>query len=127
MAETWQTWFAGALACATREEATAWLLAEIDRTMDDPKWVADCLAAEQLPTAETARQLIRRNLGYLAGYYDQATSQKVHDLFDADHPVFGGPDYWTRVTFEEALRKGRELGDRMRRGEALRRWGPDAR
>jgi len=29
------------------------------------------------------------NVGYLAGYYDRETAQKIWDWFGTEHPIFG--------------------------------------
>lgn len=89
-------WFESAMKCTTKEEADVWFASEVRKHVEeygqDPKEAAG---------------ILRSNLGYVAGYYDQATSQKVHDLFGADHPIFGGPSYWGTVTPEEALEAGK--------------------
>ncbi len=38
---------------------------------------------------ELAEALVRSNLGYYAGYYGEATRERVERLFGARHPVFG--------------------------------------
>lgn len=95
---TYREQFDNAMKCTNKEEAAIWLEKEIARYESDYG-----------KTREEASKVILSNLGYMAGYYDQATSKKVHDLFGANHPVFGGPDYWDRVTPEEAFEAGKKM------------------
>jgi hypothetical protein len=53
-------------------------------------------------TREEAEKTERANLGYYAGYYDDATAQRVLALFGAAHPIFGA----VRPTAEEAFAAG---------------------
>ena len=59
---------------------------------------------------EEARRRTLSNLGYCAGYYSTATADRVYDLFETEHPVFGkdhpAPD--------EALRRGYEMAQRTK-------------
>lgn len=96
-------WFDGVLQCQTRAEAEAWLEAEADRYTI--RWTQMYRGRDG---RERAKVDIRSNLGYMAGYYDQETAQKVHDLFGADHPIFGTPDYWTRLQPEGVFEMGEQ-------------------
>jgi hypothetical protein len=60
---------------------------------------------------EIAAANILSNIGYWTGYLDHATADKIMDLFDCEHPIFGR----THPTAEEALRIGMEYGERRRR------------
>jgi hypothetical protein len=51
---------------------------------------------------EKARDIILSNIGYYTGYLDNATADRVMELFDTEHPVFGK----THPTPEEAFRMG---------------------
>jgi hypothetical protein len=93
-------WFAEALKCETKEAAQEWFAAQVKQHVE---------LYGQAP--DEAECILRSNLGYMAGYYDQATSQKVYDLFGAAHPIFGGPGYWGTVTPDEALAAGKRLAD----------------
>lgn len=64
-------------------------------------------------TAEEARRITLINIGYYTGYMDHEIADKVMDLFETEHPVFGR----THPTPEEAFRLGRELGEQMKRRE----------
>lgn len=59
------------------------------------------------------RNVARQNLGYMAGYYDQETAQKVYEFFTCAHPIFGTEF----PTPEEAFEKGKEWGEAIKRGE----------
>jgi hypothetical protein len=56
-------------------------------------------------------EIARSNIGYLSGYYDHETGQRVRDFFDVDHPVFGrkAPDDPRAL-----LEMGKRMGGRMR-------------
>lgn len=51
---------------------------------------------------EQAIGVVRQNLGYYAGYYDEETNQRVQRLFRCSHPIFGT----TTPTPEEAFQAG---------------------
>jgi hypothetical protein len=74
-------WFDSALKCSTREEAQAWLDAELTS--------GRYLGAG----TDEAREIVLANLGYMAGYYGAETAKKIQDLFGAQHPLFG-KDYF---------------------------------
>jgi hypothetical protein len=95
---TYREQFDSAMKCGTKEEAQAWLAQEILRYQIDYQ-----------KDEATARKIIVSSLGYMAGYYDRATSERIHELFGAEHPVFGKPDYWERVTPEQAVEAGRMM------------------
>ncbi len=40
-------------------------------------------------TQKQAYDTVMTNVGYYAGYYDTETMQAVHQVFDAEHPIFG--------------------------------------
>lgn len=33
--------------------------------------------------------IAKANIGYLAGYVDRATAQRIYSLFETEHPIFG--------------------------------------
>lgn len=45
-----------------------------------------------------AEALVRNNLGYWAGYYDNETRARVEKLFRCAHPVFGAKQRHTKAT-----------------------------
>jgi len=96
---TYQEMFDSAMKCTTKEEADAWMDAEVSRRVSDEPSVPD----------SEARDVIKSNLGYMAGYYDDSVRDKVRDLFGALHPIFG--DH--RPTPQEAFRLGFELGEEL--------------
>lgn len=63
---------------------------------------------------EEAELIERANLGYFAGYYDDAVRERVERLFRCEHPVFGGIRERGPVTSEEALRLGLERGQKQK-------------
>jgi dihydroxyacid dehydratase/phosphogluconate dehydratase len=54
------------------------------------------------------------NVGYISGYFDRPTMNRIQEWFGVHHPVFGR----TNPTPAEALRIGREMGERARRDMA---------
>lgn len=50
--------------------------------------IANYIVQREAVTYEDAQALARQNLGYVAGYYDVATMQRVRILFNAIHPIF---------------------------------------
>lgn len=63
---------------------------------------------------DQAEKLVRDNLGYYAGYYDDATRERVERLFKCQHPYFG-PIKDGKPTPEECFRLGVELGEKWAR------------
>lgn len=47
------------------------------------------LDKEPRDDAKTAEDIANSNLGYYAGYYDNATRERVERLFCCEHPMFG--------------------------------------
>ena len=92
---TYKQQFEAAMKCETLEEAKHWLTEEILR-----------YGCEYGQSVDEAKVVILANLGYMAGYYDHETAQKVHKLFGAVHPVFGCADYHNQVTPEQAFAAG---------------------
>ena len=68
-------------------------------------------------TLESARALLASNLGYFAGYYDNATAAKIMKLCKTRHPIFGTAEQMARVKPEEAQKKGMEMGSKARKRE----------
>lgn len=97
---TYREQFESAMACNTPEEAKVWLDAEVARC-----------SRELGQTPEHARTVILANLGYIAGYYDHSTAQKVHRLFGAVHPIFGSANYHKTVTAEQAFGAGLKFAE----------------
>lgn len=84
---TYREQFDSAMACGTKEQADKWFDDEVAR-----------YGVEFGQSAEQAAAVIRANIGYMAGYYDDATAKKVAELFGANHPIFGGSDYHNKTT-----------------------------
>lgn len=51
-----------------------------------------------------------QNIGYLTGYYDRTEMQRLQELFDVGHPIFGR----SNPTNEEVLTAGMTIGRIMR-------------
>lgn len=99
---TYREQFDSAMACNTREMADLWLAAEIERYVNE------------FGQAEAqARNVILQNLGYMAGYGDDSTAQKVQALFGAEHPIFGPAGYHRTVTPEQAFALGQKHAEKL--------------
>lgn len=59
--------------------------AEADAYFED--LVKHCMLFNK--TREEAEKIERANLGYYAGYHDDATRERVERLFNCEHPIFG--------------------------------------
>lgn len=60
---------------------------------------------------DEALNIIRSNIGYLAGYCDVETQRRFEDLFGAVHPVFGAVDSpESPKTVEETFQHGLSMG-----------------
>jgi hypothetical protein len=57
-------------------------------------------------TVEEATSIMKQNLGYFAGYYDNETMKRVNKLFHTKHPIFG-----EAITYssEELFEMGKNL------------------
>jgi hypothetical protein len=66
-----------------------------------------------------AEDIVKQNLGYYAGYFDDETRERVERLYNCAHPVFGKIAETGPISPEEALRKGMELGAQARLRKAL--------
>jgi hypothetical protein len=92
-------------------------LALKDGTKERARELVDQQVREMVDVLQYAEPEARRitlvNIGYYSGYFDNETADKIMDLFETEHPIFGR----THPTPEEALRLGRELGQRMKQRE----------
>lgn len=77
-----------------------------DKPMRDAfvKAYADMIQAvnDDIETFDEAVNVVKENLGYLCGYYDQATASMMYDFYDMAHPIFGR----NKPTTEEAIELG---------------------
>lgn len=89
--------FKSALACETKAQAEQWMEREIQHYVQ-----------HHGTNVSEALRIIKSNLGYMAGYYNTETAKKIHELFNAVHPVFGTSTYHNDVTPEQAF----ELGEK---------------
>jgi hypothetical protein len=93
-----------ALKDGTKEKARQIVQWKVDEMMD-------VLGYE----ANEARRITLINIGYYTGYMDHETADKVMELFETEHPVFGR----THPTPQEAFRLGRELGEKMKKEKLI--------
>mgnify|MGYP003393479473 CR=1 FL=1 len=100
---TYREQFESALKCESLEEAELWMEKEVQYYVEH---------YEKQPIE--AINIIKVNLGYMAGYYDDATAKKIHRLFNAVHPIFGTSTYHRDTSAEEAFKIGKELGTRIK-------------
>ena len=54
-----------------------------------------------------AQEIVLRNIGYYAGYYDRKTQERVYKLFKTEHPIFGTK----QPTTDEALHAGIKMAE----------------
>lgn len=76
--------------------------------------VADLMEAHTDMDRWTAEAMVRKNLGYYAGYYDSETRRRVEKLFKCEHPVLGSIEENGEPTIEEAFKMGVAMGTRAR-------------
>jgi hypothetical protein len=86
------------LAAGTREKARELVAEEVGRI---------CAAEPKRDPTEVKTTLLS-NIGYLAGYEDLETADRIYDLFETEHPVFGRH----HPTPQEALARGLFYGYR---------------
>lgn len=60
---------------------------------------------------DEAESVVRQNLGYWAGYYDNETRERVERLFSCAHPVFGSITNRGTPTAEESLAMGKKMAE----------------
>jgi len=91
--------FKSALRCTTPQGAEWWMENEVAH-----------FVKHHNKTPEEAIAHIKSNLGYMAGYHNHETAQKIHRLFGAVHPVFGTSTYHQDGSPERALEIGKKAG-----------------
>lgn len=94
------------LKCETKEDAND-LLRQYEKCFDNP-----AIAGE--------------NLGYVFGYYDPETRDKLYSLFTVDHPIFGhgfGRGY--DPSPEEAFKMGEKMGEGDKIKEDMKKYIKD--
>lgn len=80
------------LAAGTREKARELVAAEVGLI---------CAADADCDPAEVKKTLLS-NIGYWAGYCNPAQAQRIYEIFDTEHPIFGRRE----PTPEEAFARG---------------------
>lgn len=63
---------------------------------------------------EEIQAMIKSNLAYFAGYYDNETRERVEQLFQCAHPVFGAIAEKGPPTPEEAFQMGMDAGTKLK-------------
>ena len=90
-----------ALAINNQDEADKWFAEEVKAMQEaNPEW-----------DSEKCVSVVRSNLGYMAGYYNDNVAQHVHKFFNANHPIFGGSDYHKTMSPTKAFNKGKEINN----------------
>ena len=104
MSKTWGEIADEFLACKTKDEAEAWLKSEVARSVKE---------FDQTP--EIAGSNLRSSLGYMMGYYDDATAARMQKLLDLIHPVLPwvGKEPSTSETSKKAFEIGLEMGKKL--------------
>lgn len=87
---------------ATKEQAAA--LVKIE--------AAEAAEFYKISEGEATARLLE-NIGYMTGYFSSEQADRIMELFDTQHPIFGR----THPSAEEAYRMGHELGTKSRGGE----------
>lgn len=102
MSRTYGEMINEALSIDNQEDADKFFIKEVKVMQDaNPDW-----------SPEKCASTVRSNLGYMAGYYSQEVSEHVKKFWGANHPIFGKPGYWGKVTPKEAFEKGQEMGSK---------------
>ena len=88
-------------------------------TKEDAAALVDAEAAEiaeagQIPVEE-ARKILLSNIGYCTGYYGSGAADRIMDLFETEHPIFGK----THPTADEALRIELEYANRRKENDGI--------
>jgi len=91
-----------AMKITTQEEANAYFEQLVNERM-----------AEGKVSREKAESIEKQNLGFYAGYYDDATRVRVEKLFMCTHPIFGAIANG-KPTEDEALEAGRRMAPQER-------------
>jgi hypothetical protein len=92
-----------AMQVQTVEEAQAYFAAYVDRLGE-----LHYLTEETVPLRPVLEDQARRQIAYFAGYYDQATYDRVLRLYGLAHPVFGTEYPTPEVAMELAEELPRE-------------------
>lgn len=53
------------------------------------KWIQGEIDKDPKRKGDNAEQIAKSNIGYFAGYYSNKTRERVEELYDCAHPVFG--------------------------------------
>lgn len=104
MSKTYGQMMKEAFAIKTQQEADVWFEKEVmSMKYANPSW-----------SLERCSEVVKHNLGYMAGYYDKSASEHVKKFFGATHPIFGESSYWDTVSSEQAFKKGVKMGEKKK-------------
>ena len=92
-----------AMKVKTQEEANECLKSIVYHTM--------IISTPKIKTRQETIDMVKQNIGYWAGYFDEETQDRVYKLYKTQHPVFG----LIRPTAEQAFQKGIEFGEKLKR------------
>lgn len=83
------------------KDYTAWIQKEIDK---DPKRAGD-----------NAESIAKGNIAYFAGYFDNATRERVEELYSCAHPLFGAIKDKEPPGPLEAFNMGLKMGEELKK------------
>ena len=63
---------------------------------------------------EQAERIVKSNLGYVAGYYDDATRARIEKLYHCSHPIFGSIEKNGAPSGEQAFAMGQQIGKKIK-------------
>lgn len=93
-----EEWMRRVVACETEDDA--------DRVFHDILMEDYLNESRMTPMSpKFAEDLLRKNIGYMAGYLDHKTADRIFRLFKTEHPIFG--------TEHPTLEQGIQAGIRM--------------
>ncbi len=72
---------------------------------------------------EAAINIEKDNIGYYAGYFDTVSQQRIFELFDTEHPLFGR----ITPTNEQAFKAGGMMAEGMKAGKTVEHIIPEIR
>lgn len=61
---------------------------------------------------EEAEKIQRSNIGYMSGYFSTKEMARIQSLFGVVHPIFGGMAEFEKLTTEDIIQKGIDLGSK---------------
>ena len=92
-------------------------------------FVKKVLAENHIGTKDWAEKerILRSNIAYFAGYYDQETRERIERVFKTAHPIFGSAAANGELDPMVAFRLGEAAGTAMRKGRSIEKAVKSAR